>query len=116
MSNQDLEKIAAELQEQLNTLLVTATKEPVQMALNEMPKLLEREDWDLETKQQAMQLIQSSITIPFISSLVSVALGANMELRDLLYHVGDAWGQLRAKQMSQIAQEMMNRGQETSGD
>jgi hypothetical protein len=107
-SEQDLEVLAAELQKQLNTLLVDATKDTVQAVLQQIPVILGREDWELETKQEALQLIQTALVTPFISALTTIALSSQMELRDLLYHVGDAWDQLRAQHMSKVALDIIN--------
>lgn len=105
-----LEDVAERLRKELNELIGGVTKEQVHAALEQLPKLMERTDWDMDQKKAAIELIQVAVITPFISAVASIGHGSSMELGAVLFHMGNAWEQVRAQRLSIMAEQMLNKG------
>lgn len=112
MSEQDMsfEDVVEQLRTDLNEMLMGMVEEPVKQALAQIPAILQRTDWNEETKLDALEKLQLALVSPFLNATVNVAQGAQMDLGRYLFFCGKAWEEIRSVRVSQIAQEMLNKG------
>jgi len=104
------EDVTEQLRVNLNEMLMGLVEEPVKQALMQIPVILQRSDWDEETKLAALEKLQLALVSPFLNATVNVAQGAQMDLGRFLFFCGKAWEEIRSVRVSHIAQEMLNKG------
>lgn len=111
MSEQpSFEDVAEQLRQDLHAMLMGMVDEPVKQALAQIPAIMQREDWDQETKLEAVERLQLALLTPFLNATVNVAQGSQMDLGRFLFFCGRAWEEIRSAQISHVAQTMLNRG------
>lgn len=102
MTEKTFQQVAEELSSSLNTLLVEVVQEPLTAALAQFPVILERSDLTIEQKGEALRELQRALASPLIGALVGTAHAANMPLATLLFHIGDAWEQVRLDKIAAL--------------
>jgi hypothetical protein len=105
---QDFEKLADELRKEMNELLQEAVREPMTAAIAQIPNLLQRQDWPMETRVTAVRTLQVAISSPFLNAAVNSAHASGMDLGTFLNYVGSAWEEIRSQHMARMAADMLN--------
>lgn len=112
----NFELLADELRKQMNELMVSSVQGPMQSAVQSIPAIMRREDWSMEAKVSAVQMLQVAIVSPFINAAVNAAHSSGMDLGLFLNYCGSAWDEIRAAHMAHVAADMLNPNKATDDD